>query len=554
MCVVPTARSRIRAILLLALAAQAACLTDRRSAERSDPESRRLTFRRGFVREARFGPNEASTVYSASWEGQPPRVYLVDASHPRGRLLDLPEADLLAVSKKGDLAILLRPPLLAASTGSFATLARSRIDGGEPKQVVTSVSDADWGPDGESLAVVRLIENRTRRLEFPVGNVLYETAPADCIGSPRVAPDGQRVAFVACKEDQPAIVVVDRERKVERPMRSLRYIGALAWSPRGDELWYSVGAAGLHPELRAVTLGGKERVLARVPGTIEDVARDGRVLVSRGASIWGVRGVAPGENQERELSWLEGSAAVDLSKDGRLVLFGEALEGGGVNGRIDVRATDGSPGVHLADGFPACLSPDGRWALVKQPGLTDFTVLPTGTGESRQLQAPEFHPYLARWFPDGQRILWGAELPGRPGRLWLQDLAGGPPQPLTPERTGVGVISPDGGSIATIGDDGHFVYPTDGGPRRPLRGPLPDEWPIQWGDDGRLYAARQDELPARVMRIDVATGKRELWRELAPPDRSGIIGLRPLITRDARAYVYTYNRLLSELFEVSGVR
>jgi Tol biopolymer transport system component len=109
------------------------------------------------------------------------------------------------------------------------------------------------------------------------------TAPADCIGSPRVAPDGQRVAFVACKEDQPAIVVVDRERKVE---------------------------------LRAVTLGGKERVLARVPGTIEDVARDGRVLVSRGASIWGVRGVAPGESQERELSWLEGSAAVDPRRTG----------------------------------------------------------------------------------------------------------------------------------------------------------------------------------------------------------------------------------------------
>lgn len=543
------------ALLLLAVAAGVVTLTDQRPGERPrELEERSLTSRRGFLRGARFGPDETSVVYSASWDGQPPRIFAVGPSHPEGRLLELPVADLLAVSRKGELAILLRPPMLAGSIGSFATLARAAMDGGEPKEIVSSVNAADWGPDGESLAVVRLIENRTRRLEYPVGSVLYETAPADCIGTPRVSPDGRLVAFVTCKDDQPAIVVVDQSRNVRRLVHSLRYIGALAWGPGGDEVWYSVGAAGLSPELRAVALGGGERVIARLSGTIEDVASNGRVLLSRGASIWGVRGVAPGASEERELSWLERSAAVDLSSDGRLVLIGEALEGGGVNGRISLRGTDGSAAVHLADGFPGCLSPDGRFALIKQPGLVDFTMLPTGAGESRQLAAPEIRPYLARWFPDGQRILWGGELPGRPGRLWIQDLKGGPPRPLTPERTGVGVISPDGLSVATIGDDGHFLYPADGGERRRLPGPEAEEWPIQWGDDGRLYVARQDELPVRVMRVDVSNGRRELWRELAPQDRSGILGIRPLITPDTRAYVYTYNRLLSELFEVSGIR
>ncbi len=542
------------AVVVLGLALAAAYLAGRRSSERPEPAYRKLTFRRGFVRAARFSPDAASAVYSASWDGQPPRIFVARSSHPEGQLLDLPEADVLAVSRKGELAILLRPPMLAGAIGSFGTLARVAVGGGVPKEILEGVNAADWGPDGEGLVVVRLIENRSLRLEYPIGRVLYETVPAGCIGTPRVSPDGRRVAFVACKEDQPSVVVVDGPGNVRRLVRSLRWIGGLSWGPRGDEIWYTVGAGGLFPELRAVTLEGRERVLARLPGTIEDVARDGRTLLSRGTSVWGIRGVGPGESDERELTWLEGSSAVDLSNDGRFVLFGEELEGGGVAGRIYLRGTDGTPAVRLADGFPGCLSPDGRWALVKQPGLADFTLLPTGAGESRQLAAAEIRPYLARFFPDGRRILWGAELPGRPGRLWIQDLEGGLPRPLTPERTGVGVISPDGRTVATIGDDGHFLYPTAGGERRPLRGPWPEEWPIQWGVDGGLYIARQDQLPVRVMRIDVATGRRELWREIAPPDRGGIVRIRPLITRDARAYVYTYNRLLSELFEVSGIR
>lgn len=541
------------AVLVLALALGVAFVAGQRSAEKSQADYRKLTFRRGFVRGARFGEDGASVVYGASWDGQPPRIFVAQPTHPEGQALELPEADLLAVSKKGELAILLRPPLLAGGIGSFGTLARATQAGSAPKEILDGVNAADWGPDGESLAVVRLIENRARRLEYPIGNVLYETVPADCIGTPRVSPDGRLVAFVACREDQPAIVVVDQARNARRLVRSLRWIGAVAWGRDGKELWYTVGSSGLFPELRAVTLEGEERVIARLPGTIEDIAKDGRVLLTRGTSFWGIRGVAPGEREERELTWFEGSSAVDLSNDGRLVLFGEALEGGGVNGRIYVRATDGAPAVRLANGFPACLSPDGGFALLKQTDLTDFTLLPIGPGESRQLAVPEVRPYLARWFPDGQRVLWGAELPGRPGRLWIQDLAGGPPRPLTPERTGAGVISPDGRTVATIGDDGHYLYPVAGGERRPLPGAKADEWPIQWGVDGKLYIARQDELPVRVLRVDVVTGKRELWREIAPPDRGGILSVRPLITRDGRAYVYTYNRFLSDLFLVGGL-
>ena len=233
------------------------------------------------------------------------------------------------------------------------------------------------------------------------------------------------------------------------------------------------------------------------------------------------------------------------------MLFGEALEGGGVNGRIYLRSTDGAPAVRLAEGFPGCLSPDGKWALVKRPGLTDFSVIPTGAGESRELAVPDLHTYRASWFPDGRRILWGAEVPGQPGRLWVQDLAGGPPQPITPERTGAGVVSPDGRLVATIGDDGHFIYPVDGSERRPLPGALPDEWPVQWGLDGKIYLAQRPAAgprDAHRRRHRPARG----WREFAPPDRAASSTIQLLLTRDARAYVYTYQRYLSDLYLVGG--
>jgi DNA-binding winged helix-turn-helix (wHTH) protein/Tol biopolymer transport system component len=526
-----------------------------RAAVRQEPSYQRLTFRRGIVRSARFAPDGKSVVYSASWEGATPRVFLAQPESPESQALDLPDADVLSISRRGELALLLGAPQLDVPLGKLGTLARVPITGGTPRPLLEQVQWADWGPDGESLAVVRNIGKTSRRLEYPIGTVLFETVPAACISSPRVSPSGEQVAFVACKEPEgPAIMLAERGAAPRVLLRTRKFIGALCWNAAGTELWYTSGATSLFPELRAVSLTGQERLVARLPGTIEDLAPDGRVLLTRGTPFWGIRGAGPGETDERELTWLEGSVAVDLSQDGRTVLFGEALEGGGVNGRIYVRGTDGSPAVRLAEGFPGSLSPDGKWAIVRRPGLESFTILPTGPGESRELTIPGLLPcYRVQWFPDGKRLLLGAEEPGRSGRLWVQDTEGGAPRPITPERTGAGVLSPDGRFVATIGDDGHFIYPVDGGPRRPLPGAEDEEWPTQWGLDGGVYVVKEGALPVRIMRVDVATGARSVWREILPSDRGGLVRLAPILTRDARAYVYTYQRFLSDLYLVGGL-
>ena len=71
---------------------------------------------------------------------------------------------------------------------------------------------------------------------------------------------------------------------------------------------------------------------------------------------------------------------------------------------------------------------------------------------------------------------------------------------------------------------------------------------------GERYVHKQGTFPARITRVEVATGRREVWRELAPADPAGVTFVRPILTRDARAYVYTYHRYLSDLYLVSGLR
>ncbi len=102
----------------------------------------------------------------------------------------------------------------------------------------------------------------------------------------------------------------------------------------------------------------------------------------------------------------------------------------------------------------------------------------------------------------------------------------------------------------------HVLVPTEGGAPRALPGLEPAEQPLRWGRDGRsLFAYRPGEVPARVFRLDVASGRREPWLTLTPPDPSGVLAVGPvLLTPDGAAYVYGYRRILSDLYAVSGLR
>ena len=79
--------------------------------------------------------------------------------------------------------------------------------------------------------------------------------------------------------------------------------------------------------------------------------------------------------------------------------------------------------------------------------------------------------------------------------------------------------------------------------------------PIRFGADGSLYASYPNELPQRIFKIDVVTGRQQVVATLAPGDAAGLIGISPVaLSPDGKSYAYSYRRTLSELYVVDGLK
>src|SRR4029453_14363038 len=128
----------------------------------------------------------------AAVDGRPREIFSTRADSSESRSFGLAGAGLLAISSTGELAISLNRHFMFGFE-TAGTLARVPLAGGAPREVLENVEDADWSPDGKSLAVSRITGNRSR-IEYPIGKVLYE-APG-WVNNVRVSPDGRFVAFL----------------------------------------------------------------------------------------------------------------------------------------------------------------------------------------------------------------------------------------------------------------------------------------------------------------------------------------------------------------------
>jgi len=293
--------------------------------------------------------------------------------------------------------------------------------------------------------------------------------------------------------------------------------------------------------------------------TLLDVSRDGTVLLTRGNDRAGMIGLAPGEAKERDLSWLDWSVPSSLSPDGHMILFQEAGEGGGPKYAIYIRKTDGSPGIRLGEGSGMALSPDGKWALARQnTNPAPLIILPTGVGEMRPVKDDGLNHTGAAWLPDGDHIVFSGIEAGHGMRLYMESLSDGKPKPITEEGVGASVIlSPKGDLVADVGPDRKiYLYSTAGGEPRAVPETEVSEVPTGWSADGReIFVIVRGQIPAQVFRVDIATGKRTLWKALEPADSAGIDTLgRVLLSSDNKSYVYSYVRTLSDLYLVEGLK
>lgn len=142
-------------------------------------------------------------------------------------------------------------------------------------------------------------------------------------------------------------------------------------------------------------------------------------------------------------------------------------------------------------------------------------------------------------------------------RCYAQDITGGAARPVTPEGTYCALISPDG--LSVIGVDSArkaMRYSLAGGEPSEIKGLSSGEVPIQWSADGRsIYVHSPRQGPVKVYRLDMSTGQREFWKEIAPPSTTGIIFFGPiLITPDGKSYAYSYGLNQSDLYLVEGLK
>jgi len=513
------------------------------------PSFQRLTFRRGDVTSAKFAPGGA-VVYTAEWDGSPSAFFSVIPGNREGRPLQLPTGQVLSVSTSGEMAILL-------GNGPAGTLARVPFGGGAPREILENVYYADWGPDGEALAVVRKVAGRYR-LEYPVGTVLYDTddrPPA----YPRVSHDGKWVAFFQYDAEvhDYAVCVVGPYHAKQVLSHGWRGVGRLGWSPRGDEIWFSGAQAGGDPAVYAVDLSGKQRLVSQAPGFVlmQDVARNGSALITAVNSRLGIL-YAEGPAQS-DLAWFDASFAYDLSPDGKSLVFVELTSGEGRNSAIYLRKTDGSPAVRLGYGNQPALSPDGKWvaSIHHQPTSSQMLILPTGPGEMRELAFGDMHYESVEWFPDSKRILFTGNLPGHPVRSWMQDPDGGPPKPITPEGVRATRVAPDGHSFVIADPHKLLLGDIAGSEPKTITELRPGESVVRWSGDGRsLFLAQSEGETVKLTRVDIASRNRELLRVLKVPE-GGAEFVGPIaMSADGKAVASTFQHDLSNLFLVSGLK
>jgi serine/threonine protein kinase len=508
---------------------------------------------------ARFASDGRTIVYSAAPEGIVPQIFAIRPEYPEPRPLGPPQSHVLSVSSRGELAILTHAKYVNERffTG---TLARMPLGEGAPREVLENVREADWSPDGSSLAIIREVEGKDR-LEYPPGKALWQTG--GYLSDLRVSPKGDRIAFFEHPiryDDRGLVAVVDGAGR--RTVLSDGYGSeeGLAWSPNGDEVFYSAQAFGSSGgTVYAVTLSGKRRVALTSAGglTIQDVGRDGRWLVTRDDVRLNVMFGEPGGKAERDLTWLGNSVYPVLSSDGRKLLLTDINETGGPYYAACLRGTDGSPMVRLGEGSGADLSTDGAWAIAIVPTTPQqLRLYPTGPGQPRTLERGNLEAYRwAFWCRDGRTVVSSAHEPGRANRCYVQSVASGPPKAVTPEGTTGCRPSPDGEFVLASERERISLYPIAGGPARQLPLSTSEGRVLRWSSDGRSLWIRSLGIPVRIERFDLETGRREPVEEIAPRDRIGLLSIFDVsLADDPRSYAYVSYRFVSRLFAVEGAR
>ena len=278
--------------------------------------------------------------------------------------------------------------------------------------------------------------------------------------------------------------------------------------------------------------------------------------------------LAPGETEERDLSWFDASQPAALSRDGRTLLFTDRGAAGSLqdagNAASYLRRTDGSPAIRLGEGTAQALSPDGQVGALPRTGYAAAAHAPADGTRRAEADSAGRHQRagVPTFFRTGRRFSSGAAHPAERDRVFVQDLEGRERRAL-PEgfhlfRYG-STVSPDGKQVAAAGPGQKLVLiPIDGGEPRPVPGALTWEAPVG--------LEQRRAVPLRLRVADRAAASRSTGstsRAVAgscgrrsspatPPAFGGFTNIT--FTPDRKSYAYNFHRHLCTLYLVEGLK
>ncbi|HET7712170.1 MAG TPA: hypothetical protein VFL80_09605, partial [Thermoanaerobaculia bacterium] len=449
-----------------------------------------------------------------------------------------------------------------ATTG---ILARVPLAGGAPRRVCQDMQEAEWTRDGKNFLLVRRVEG-FYRIESPIGNVIYKTPR--WVSRARFSPSEEMVAFIEHPlwgDDAGTVTIIDRQGKVlVQGEESWNSTSGLAWTPKGDEVWFTGEAIGKGRgrDIMSLSTKGEARVVLPVPGrlTLHDISQDGKVLVAiengRREAVAGTRS----DEQERNLSWFDWSRLCGVSRDGSFIAFEEQAAGVQGLNTVFIRTTDGAPAVRIGEGRARGnpISPDGEWLAIAVGTPPHLEIVPVGVGEPRAVHCDLVELAAWQFHPDMKRLIVLGNHAGQSKQLFDVPIEGtSNARPITTGMSlgGSFALSHDGGSIAVAADQHVVRIPIDGGEPQPLPGCKPGDVPLEWSNDGKaIFVSERGQATLKIFRLDVETGHREEWLPIRPDDPAGILDIMPVhITPDGETYAFGYRRLLSDLYIVSGL-
>jgi serine/threonine protein kinase len=525
------------------------------------PHFQPLTFQRGYVSNARFAPDGQTVVYSAAWSAKPSEMFTTTIATQESRRLGVPKSAILAVSKKGELALLLNAHAEMAGFITAGTLARMYMTGGTvPREIASDVHGADWSPDGNALCVLHADQSGDK-IDYPLGTTVYRVAMPAWLSDVRISPKGDRIAFIVHPDrgdDRGSVTVIDTAGAIIFNSANWSGIYGLVWK-NNEELLVSAlpQQEKTSRQLFAIDLHGTARMVMEVPGelTVYDIAANGSMLVTLNQRNIMLGAVTNGE--QHDLSWLDRSILDRFTADGSAILFHEGGQGGGPLGSTYLGRLDGSPALRLSEGYGVDISPDGKWVMTVIPEKPPrYRIVPTGPGEAWNVAAGGLSKVSPLGFRrDGKKLVWLANKDSEDARMYETDFAGQNARPIAPPGHVPVVVSLNGRYEIRKANGSVVLWDHVRNAGEPITTIQPTDMVAGVADDGpwAFIAAPSSGHIFEIARLNVRTGARIQVAAIVMSDMTGVRGLNRLaVSPDGKTVAYSYTRHLSQLYFVEA--